>query len=76
MTCVALFSTGSCAGLLMRHGLAVIAVRLAMQLVEHVCHWDDASVDRRERNTGNERGVQLIMGKIVAATRLLSVLGG
>ena len=28
----------------MRHGLAVIAVRLAVQLVEHVCHCDDASV--------------------------------
>jgi hypothetical protein len=60
----------------MRHGLAVIAVRLAMQLVEHVCHWYDASVGCRERNTGNERGAQLIVGKSVAATRLLSVLGG
>lgn len=34
----------------MRHGLAVIAVRLAVQLVEHVCHCGYASVDV-ERST-------------------------
>jgi hypothetical protein len=33
----------------MRHGLAVIAVRLAMQLVEHVCHCDYASVGVAQR---------------------------
>lgn len=60
----------------MRHGLAVIAFRLAMQLVEHVCHWADASAGCLEQRKRNERGVQLIMGKSVAATRLLSVFGG
>ena len=59
----------------MRHGLAVIAVRLAVQLVEHVCHCNYASVGVAQKNTGYERGVQLIMGKTVAVTRLLSDTG-
>ena len=35
-----------------------------MQLVEHVCHCDDALVNFAEKNTDYERGVQLIMGKV------------
>lgn len=31
-------------GAFARHGLAVVAVGLAMQLVEHVCHFDGKSV--------------------------------
>lgn len=60
----------------MKYGLAIIAVRLTVQLVEHVCHCDDASADVLKVQIWNERGAQLIVGKCVAATRLLGLLGG
>ena len=47
----------------MRHGLAVVAFGLAVQLVEHVCHCDNTLVlVERGIYTGHERGAQLIMG--------------
>lgn len=46
-----------------------------MQLVEHVCHCNSALVEVSQRTQGYERGAQLIMGKSVAATRLLSPSG-
>jgi hypothetical protein len=58
----------------MRHGLAVVAFGLAVQLVEHVCHCDSTSVFV-ERCTDNKRGAVLIMGNCVAATSLLGGLG-
>ncbi len=61
--------------LFVRHGLAIIAVRLAVQLVEHVCHCDSALAAAFGKCTDNERGVQLIVGENGAATRLLVSLG-
>ena len=60
----------------MRHGLAIVAFGLAVQLVEHVCHCDNTSVlVERDIYRDNERGALLIMGNCVAATSLLGGLG-
>lgn len=47
----------------MRHGLAIIAFGLTVQLVEHVCHYGDTLVAVVAKSTDYERGDQLIMGK-------------
>jgi hypothetical protein len=44
--------------------LAVIAVGLAVQLVEHICHCSSALVGHFTRATERE-GVQLMVGKLV-----------
>jgi hypothetical protein len=38
-----------------KYGLAVIAVGLAVQLVEHVCHYDSALVWRLARQTNEKK---------------------